>query len=77
MWMIFVVVLFVLLTPDILLHLPPKGSKFVVALVHGIVFAFILCFTYKYFMKSVEGFDCTEHKYSNQTKCKVKIDTPS
>jgi len=36
------VVLFVLLTPGILVRLPPKGSKWTVAIVHGTVFAFVM-----------------------------------
>ena len=42
-----VVALFVVLTPGILLSLPPKGSKLVVALTHGIVFAVVLKLIYK------------------------------
>jgi hypothetical protein len=37
--------LFFLLTPAILLRLPPNGSKYVVALVHAVVFAVIFHFT--------------------------------
>jgi hypothetical protein len=46
-WIMFgyVAVLFFLLTPNILLSLPPKGSKYVVAFVHALVFAAVLCFT--------------------------------
>lgn len=46
-WIMFVyiAVLFFLLTPNILLSLPPKGSKYVVAFVHALVFASVLCFT--------------------------------
>jgi len=35
------VLLFVVLTPGVALSLPPKGSKLVVALTHGLVFALI------------------------------------
>jgi hypothetical protein len=42
-----IVALFVALTPGILLSLPPKGSKLVVALTHGIVFAIVLKLIYK------------------------------
>jgi hypothetical protein len=41
----FVVVLFVALTPGVLLRLPPGGSKLVVALTHGVVFALVLYLT--------------------------------
>jgi hypothetical protein len=54
---LYVAVLFVLLTPGILLRLPPKGSPLVVAIVHGAVFALVLCLTYKMVLSmSVEGF---------------------
>ena len=44
---IYAAVLFFLLTPAILLRLPPNGSKFTVAAVHAIVFAIIFHFTNK------------------------------
>ena len=44
---IYIVVLFVLLTPGILLRLPPGGSKLTVAVVHGIVFALVTQLAYK------------------------------
>jgi len=43
----FLAVLFILLTPGVLLTIPPKGSKVVVAVVHGIIFALIYHFTHK------------------------------
>jgi len=42
----FVVVLFVALTPGVLLRLPPGGSKLTVAVVHGVVFALVYHFTH-------------------------------
>ena len=39
--------LFFLLTPAILVRLPPKGDKFTVAAVHAFVFALIFYFTHK------------------------------
>ena len=44
---LYVVLLFVLLTPGVLLRLPPNGGKLTVAVVHGLVFAVVLHFTYK------------------------------
>ena len=41
----FVALLFVALTPGVLLRLPPGGSKLVVALTHGVVFAVVLYLT--------------------------------
>jgi hypothetical protein len=43
----YVFVLFVLLTPGILVSLPPRGSKWTVALVHGAVFVVLYHFTHK------------------------------
>ena len=45
--LLYVVVLFVVLTPGILLRLPPKGSPLVVAIVHGAVFAIVLYLTHR------------------------------
>ena len=41
----YVFLLFFILTPGILLRLPPKGSKVTVALVHAGVFALVYHFT--------------------------------
>jgi len=55
---IYTALLFFLLTPAILLRLPPNGSKYTVALVHAIVFALIFHFTHKLvwqFSRTLEG----------------------
>ena len=39
--------LFVALTPGVLLSLPPGGSKLVVAATHGVVFALVYYVTHK------------------------------
>ena len=44
---IYAAILFFLLTPAILLRLPPGGSKWTVAAVHAIVFAILFHFTHK------------------------------
>jgi hypothetical protein len=44
---IFTALLFFVLTPGIVLSLPPKGSKLTVAAVHAVVFALIFTFTHK------------------------------
>jgi hypothetical protein len=55
---VFVVVLFIALTPGVLVTLPKKGSKFVI-LTHGLIFALIYHFTYKvalnYFYEGFAG----------------------
>ena len=47
LFLVLLVILFVLLTPGILLRLPPGGSKLTVAVVHGIVFALVTQLAYK------------------------------
>ena len=42
---LYLVFLFVVLTPGILLTIPSKGSKLVVAVVHGLVFALVYYLT--------------------------------
>lgn len=42
---IFIAVLFFLLTPGVLVRLPPKGSIYLVAAVHAVIFAAIYHFT--------------------------------
>ena len=44
---LFVAVLFFLLTPGILLRLPPTGSKYTVAAVHAVVFVIVYHLTHK------------------------------
>jgi hypothetical protein len=43
----FIAVLFFLLTPGVLLRLPPGGSRMVVAATHAVVFAVLLHYTHK------------------------------
>lgn len=48
-WMIlYIAVLFFVLTPGILLSLPSGGSKTTVAAVHALVFAIVFHFTHKF-----------------------------
>jgi len=44
---IYSAILFFILTPNILVRLPPKSGKFVVAATHAVIFALILHFTCK------------------------------
>jgi len=50
--LLFVAVLFFLLTPSILVSLPAKGNKYVVAAVHAVIFTLIFYFTYNYVARS-------------------------
>lgn len=56
MMLLYITALFVALTPGILLTLPAKGSKLVVSIVHAVLFAIILYFTYKH-VRRLEGFE--------------------
>ena len=49
---LYLVLLFVALTPGVLLSLPPGGSKLVVAATHGVVFALVYCLTKNYVMNA-------------------------
>jgi hypothetical protein len=56
---LFTALLFVALTPGILVTLPPKGSQIVVALTHGVLFALLYAAIHKtvhHFTKQYEGF---------------------
>jgi hypothetical protein len=44
---VYAAILFFVLTPAVLVRLPPKGGKFTVAAVHAVVFAVIFHFTHK------------------------------
>ena len=60
---LFVAALFVVLTPGILVSLPPKGSKLTVAIVHGLVFAVLYHLTHKAVWHYLyEGFKATAPK---------------
>jgi hypothetical protein len=67
----FVVLLFVALTPGVLLRLPPGGSKLTVAAVHGVVFALVYHFTHHAvgaMLGGREGVDKTLHKKKDEKK---------
>lgn len=52
---LYLALLFVALTPGVLLSLPPGGSKLVVAATHGVVFALIYCLTKNYVMNATRN----------------------
>jgi hypothetical protein len=54
---IYAAVLFVVLTPGVLLRLPPKGSLLTQAAVHGLVFALVFCLTSSYVSRLTSGFE--------------------
>jgi hypothetical protein len=44
---IYTALLFFVLSPNVLLRLPPKGNKYIVAAVHAVIFALLWHFTHK------------------------------
>ena len=64
---LYVALLFVVLTPGVLLTLPKGGSKIVVAAVHGLVFAVVYHFTNKLVWQlsvKMDGFQDTMAMYN-------------
>ena len=59
---LYLVVLFVALTPGVLLTLPKGGAKMTVAVVHGLVFALVWKFTHKMVWRATEGFQDSPEK---------------
>jgi hypothetical protein len=55
LFLLYLAILFFVLTPGVLLRLPPGGSKMTVALVHTIVFAIVWHFTHKYVWMKTES----------------------
>jgi uncharacterized membrane protein len=55
MWamMVYAAVLFYLLTPGVLVRLPPGASTMTVNLTHAVVFSVVLCYTQKAVYKLV------------------------
>lgn len=70
---LFSVALFVILTPDILVSLPLKGNKYIVALVHAIIFAVVWHLTHKAVWHLTEGFDDAEQVAQNAAQEAQKI----
>jgi hypothetical protein len=73
---VYAFLLFFVLTPGILLSLPPKGSKIVVALTHALVFALVWHFTNKLVWRSTQGLfeGMDEMSYPNVDEKKPKKD---
>jgi hypothetical protein len=73
---LYVALLFFVLTPSILVSLPPKGNKFTVAAVHAIIFALIFHFSHKLVHGVLSGFEGFQEGYScsaNKPHCPDKM----
>ena len=65
----YIAILFFVLTPGVLLSLPPKSSKFVVAATHAVVFALVYHFTHKLVWSASivrEGIGAVFHPYKKK-----------
>ena len=69
---LYVAILFLVLTPGIVLSLPPKGSKLTVAITHAAVFALVFCLTYK----AVYRFSLTMERFADAAKPDDKKEEP-
>jgi hypothetical protein len=72
---LFVAVLFVALTPGVLVTLPPRSSKLVVAATHGVLFALAYHFTHAAAWSVLYGgkegaCDCKHGSCGSDGKCK-------
>jgi hypothetical protein len=56
MMFLYTAVLFFILTPGILLSLPPGATKTVTAITHAVVFAFVWSFTNQAVFAATRGF---------------------
>lgn len=54
----YVAIVFFLLTPGVLLRLPKRSTKLVVALTHGVLFVAVLYFTKKVVLRAMHGMGC-------------------
>lgn len=55
MMALYAAVLFYVLTPGVLLSLPPGGSQMTVALTHAAVFGLVFALSSKYVLRAVGG----------------------
>jgi hypothetical protein len=72
---VYAAVLFFVLSPNVLLRLPPKGDKFLVAAVHAVIFALVLYFSHMVVLQGTESFKegaCPPYT-PNQYYCRKKI----
>ena len=52
----FLIILFIALTPGVIISLPSEGSKLTIAVVHGIIFSIVWIFMQRLLNKIYEGF---------------------
>ena len=73
---IYMVVLFMALTPGVLVNLPPRCSKYVVLATHAVIFTAVWQLTHKTIGRLTEGFaaevgsSCSENSHCASNKCR-------
>jgi hypothetical protein len=73
---VYMVILFVALTPGVLVNLPPRCSKYVVLATHALIFAAVWQLTHKAVGRLTEGFaaelgsSCSEDSHCRSNKCR-------
>jgi hypothetical protein len=73
---IYIVLLFVFLTPAILVRLPPNGNKWTVAFVHGIIFAIVYHFTHKLIWSLGRNMEGMEDSSNNKMNSSMPMPMP-
>lgn len=68
---LYVAVLFIVLTPGVLLSLPKGGSKLTVAAVHGLVFALVYRFTYSAVARLADELEGFQPRFKVEQKMKT------
>jgi len=81
LYSVYIILLFILLTPGVLISIPKGGSRLTVAATHGVLFAIAYYFTRKIVWKailSIEGFqNCeTDAECTHGNKCKYTACSP-
>jgi hypothetical protein len=68
-----IVILFIALTPGVMISLPPQGSNLTIAVVHGIIFSIIWIFIYRIVNNVYEGFENIIGPCGRDSDCEPNI----
>ena len=68
-----IIILFIALTPGVIISLPPQGSSLTIAVVHGIIFSIIWMFIYRIINNIYEGFENIIGPCGNDLDCQPNI----
>ena len=68
-----VIILFIALTPGVIISLPPEGSKLTIAVVHGIIFSILWMFIYRIINNIYEGYKNMIGPCGNDLDCEPNM----